>query len=290
MWSKRGQVLATFAPDTVRADLAQQAAAVAEAEAALAEAEANAARARTLQDSGAMSVQQINQYLTAAKTAAARLRAAKAARESGQLRVSYTRGSRRRRCHLGTVGNGRSGSRQRTRIIPPDSRQPSRMACWVTASELAKVAPGRVVTVTTPTGASVSGKVRVVAAPTVDATSRNAIVYVDLAKHADARAGMFARGEFAVGATTALSPAAAGRSAARWLQLRVQAGRRQQGLAGQGADRGRVGDRVEITAGLKAGEEVVATGAAFLAEGDVVRIAVAAAAAPPPAARQPAGQ
>ena len=64
---KRGQTLAQFAPDTVRADLAQQAgaAAVAEAEAgaALAEAEANAARARTLQDSGAMSTQQVKEPL-----------------------------------------------------------------------------------------------------------------------------------------------------------------------------------------------------------------------------------
>ena len=58
---KRGQTLANFAPDTVRAELAQQTASVAEAEAALAEAEANAARAKTLQDSGAMSTQQINQ-------------------------------------------------------------------------------------------------------------------------------------------------------------------------------------------------------------------------------------
>ena len=58
---KRGQTLARFAPDTMRAELAQQTASVAEAEAALAEAEANATRARTLQDSGAMSTQQINQ-------------------------------------------------------------------------------------------------------------------------------------------------------------------------------------------------------------------------------------
>ena len=85
---KRGQTLAQFAPATVRANLAQQAAAVAEAEAALAEAEANATRARTLQDSGAMSTQQINQYVTAAKTAAARLQSAKAVRD-GETRAQW---------------------------------------------------------------------------------------------------------------------------------------------------------------------------------------------------------
>jgi multidrug efflux pump subunit AcrA (membrane-fusion protein) len=110
---KRGQTLAHFAPETVRAELAQQNASVAEAEAALAEAEANAARARTLQDSGAMSTQQINQYLTAAKTAQARLQAAKAARESGQLKVS---------------GYGGRGGQCRAGIVPVDSQEPSRMA------------------------------------------------------------------------------------------------------------------------------------------------------------------
>lgn len=273
---KRGQVLATFAPETMRADLAQQTAAVAEAEAALAEAEANAARARTLQDSGAMSAQQINQYVTAAKTAAARLQAAKAARDNGQLRVGYTRvvapDDGVISARAATVGAVVGTGQELFRLIRGNRLE---WRAEVTAAELAKVAPGQSVTVTTPTGATVSGKVRVVA-PTVDTTSRNAIVYVDLAKHAEARAGMFARGEFAVGVTSALSlpqqavvlrdgfsyvfKLEAGNKVA---QLKVQTGRR-------------MADRVEITGGIKAGEEVVASGAAFLAEGDVVRVSAAA--------------
>ena len=66
-----GQVLATFAPETVEAELAQSKAQVAEAEAALAEAQANADRAKTLENTGALSAQQIQQFLTAAKTAEA---------------------------------------------------------------------------------------------------------------------------------------------------------------------------------------------------------------------------
>ena len=272
---KRGQVLATFAPETIRADLAQQNAAVAEAEAALAEADANAARARTLQDSGAMSAQQINQYVTAAKTAAARLQAAKAARDNGQLRVGYTRvvspDDGVISARAATVGAVVGSGQELFRLIRGNRLE---WRAEVTAGELAKVAPGQAVTVTMPTGTAVNGKVRVVA-PTVDTTSRNAIVYVDLAKHAEARAGMFARGEFAVGATGALSlpqQAVVLRDGFSYVfkleagnkvtQLKVQTGRR-------------VGDRVEITAGIKAGEEVVASGAAFLAEGDVVRVAAA---------------
>ncbi|HEX3139845.1 MAG TPA: biotin/lipoyl-binding protein, partial [Rhizobacter sp.] len=62
---KKGQVLAVFAPDTVQADVSQAKASVAEAEATLAEAAANAQRARELQPMGALSGQQINNYLTA---------------------------------------------------------------------------------------------------------------------------------------------------------------------------------------------------------------------------------
>ena len=62
---KKGQVLATFAPDLLQADVSQVRSVVAEAEAALAEAAANAARARELQTSGALSDQQINQFMTA---------------------------------------------------------------------------------------------------------------------------------------------------------------------------------------------------------------------------------
>ena len=270
---KRGQTLAQFSPDTVRADLAQQAALVAEAEAALAEAEANAARARTLQDSGAMSTQQINQYVTAAKTAAARLQSAKAARDGGQLRVSYTRvvapddgviSSR-----LATVGAVVNGGQELFRLIRKNRLE---WRAEVTAADLAKVAAGQVVVVTTPTGATVSGKVRVVA-PTVDTATRNAIVYVDLASNSAAKAGMFASGEFSVGSARALSlpqHAVVLRDGMTYVyqllaenkvsQVKVQTGRR-------------FNDRVEVVSGLNGNETVIVNGAAFLATGDTVRVA-----------------
>lgn len=279
---KRGQTLAHFAPDTVRAELAQQTASVAEAEAALAEAEANAARARTLQDSGAMSTQQINQYVTAAKTAAARLQAAKAARESGQLRVGFTRvvapDDGVISARLATVGAVVNGGQELFRLIRKNRLE---WRAEVTASDLAKVSPGQTVLVTTPTGVQVSGKVRVVA-PTVDTVSRNAIVYVDLASNAAAKAGMFASGEFSVGSAKALSlpqQAVVLRDGMTYIyqlqpdnkvsQIKVQTGRR-------------LNDRVEIIAGLKGAETVVVSGAAFLAQGDTVRVNDAA---PAPAAK-----
>ena len=87
---KRGQVLAVFAADTVQADLAQVRASVAEAEATLAEASVNAQRARDLQPSGALSAQQISQYLTLERTAQARVQAARAGARVQQLRLAQT--------------------------------------------------------------------------------------------------------------------------------------------------------------------------------------------------------
>ena len=73
-----------------QAELAQSKAAMAETEATLAEAAANAQRARELQASGALSAQQINQYLTAERTAQARLEAQRALFKTQQLRLAQT--------------------------------------------------------------------------------------------------------------------------------------------------------------------------------------------------------
>jgi HlyD family secretion protein len=285
---KRGQVLATFAADMPQADLAQSKASVAEAEATLAEAGANAQRARDLQASGALSAQQINQYLTAERTAQARLEAVRALARVQQLRLAQTqvlapdagvisaRGA--------TVGAVVPAGMELFRLI----RQ-SRLE-WraeVPASDLALIRPGQAVTVTPAGGAVLAGKVRMVA-PTVDASTRNGLVYVDLpvvgtAAPGGARAGMFARGEFAIGSSSALTlPQTAvllrdGFSYVfkvgadnRVAQTKVTVGRR-------------VADRIEVLSGLDATTRVVAAGAGFLADGDTVRVVAAAPAVTPPA-------
>jgi multidrug efflux pump subunit AcrA (membrane-fusion protein) len=108
---RKGQVLAVFATDTLSAEAAQARASVAEAEAAAAEAAANAERARNLQASGALSASQINQYLTADKTALARLQAARAQ-------------SQRRRAVRAT-GRAFSRSRWQRPPTPPPWEPPS---------------------------------------------------------------------------------------------------------------------------------------------------------------------
>ena len=87
---KRGRALPAHARHHRRRARADARPAVAEAEATLAEASANAQRARELQATGALSAQQINQYLTAERTAQARLEVAPAPPRSAAAAPAQT--------------------------------------------------------------------------------------------------------------------------------------------------------------------------------------------------------
>jgi RND family efflux transporter MFP subunit len=279
---KRGQVLATFAPDTMQADVAQVRAAVAEAEATLAEAAANAQRARGLQATGALSDAAINQYLTAERTAKARLDAQRAVARMQQLRLKQTQvlapdfGVISARS--ATVGAVLPAGQELFRMIRQGRLE---WRAEVAANDMAKLKPGMVALVTPGDAPALRGTVRMVA-PTVDPQTRNGIVYVDLpAPSGAARAGMFARGEFEIGNGSGLTlPQSAvllrdGFSYvlrvgpdSKVAQVKVGVGRR-------------LGDRIEITGGLDPAARVVAAGGGFLADGDLVRVVAAAAASAP---------
>jgi RND family efflux transporter MFP subunit len=277
---KRGQVLATFAAATVEADAAQIRAAVAEAEAALAEAAANAQRARDLAASGALSKQQIEQYLTAERTAQARLEAQRAAATVQQLRLAQTRvvapDDGVISARSATVGAVLPAGQELFRLI---RRGRLEWRAEVPADDLARLKPGLPATLQLPGGASVSGKLRMLA-PTIDAQTRNGIAYVDLAATPAVRAGMFARGEFELGSTPALTlPQSA-------VQLRdgfsyvLRVGADSKVTQTKVATGRRIDERIEITGGLDAAARVVAAGGGFLVDGDTVRIAGSTAPAP----------
>ena len=274
---KRGQVLATFVADMAQADLAQSKAAVAEAEATLAEAGANAQRARDLQASGALSAQQINQYLTAERTAQARLDAVRASAKMQQLRLQQTQ--------VLAPDNGVISSRSATvgAVVPAGAElfrliRGGRLE-WraeVAASELAQIRTGQPVRVTAAGGAPVQGKVRMVA-PTVDAATRNGLVYVDLPQAGAIKAGMFARGEFETGSSSALTLPQSAVLLRDGFSYVFKLGADNKVAQAKVSVGRRVGDRIEITGGLDANARVVASGAGFLADGDTVRVVEAAA-------------
>ena len=277
---KRGQVLASFATDTVNADLAVLKAQASEAAAALSEAQANAARANKLKDSGALSAQQISQYLTTEQTAKARLEAAKAQVGVQALRLRNT--------EVKAPDDGLISFRQATvgSVVPAGTElfkmvRQGRLE-WraeVTAEELGRIKVGTKVFVY-PASLSknqgyVMGSVRVIA-PTVDPQSRTAIVYVDLPDmsqdNATLRAGMFAHGKFDLGETTGLTLAQEAvvvrdgfsyvfkvGADNRVVQLKVKLGLRFD-------------KRVEIIEGVALDDVIAESGAGFLTNGDLVAI------------------
>ena len=140
----------------------------------------------------------------------------------------------------------------------------------VMSEELGRMAPGAMANLTAANGRKIQGKVRMVA-PTVDPQTRAALVYVDLPKDSGAKAGMFATGQFELGSSDALTvPQQAvvmrdgftfvfGMNADRRVaQIKVATGRR-------------LGDRVEITSGVTPDTVIVASGAGFLNDGDLVK-------------------
>lgn len=275
---RKGQVLARFADETVQAELAQSRAALAEAEANLADARVDAKRAQEVADSGALSAQQVAQYLTGAKTAQARVQSAKARLDAQLLRQRHTKvvagddgvvSSR-----SATLGAVATPGQELFRLIRQNRLE---WRAEVTAAELAGLQPGLSVSLTVPGFPQVEGTVRAVA-PTVDVQTRHALVYVDLpgAAARGLRPGMFGRGEFHLGASTGLSVpqdalslrdgfgyvfrlGAVHGDLAQVSQVKVQPGRR-------------LADQVEIVSGVRPDDRLVAGGGAFLSDGDTVRI------------------
>jgi HlyD family secretion protein len=281
---QKGQLLATLDAETVQADVALAQAALQEATAMLAEATANADRARAVQGGGVLSAQQVSQYLTQEQTAKARLESARAQSDAQQLRLMHTRilapDSGLISSRTAAVGAVVGVGSELFRMV----RQ-SRLE-WraeVTAHELGRISKGLPAVVTAPDGSRWQGKVRMVS-PVIDAQTRNGLVYVDLLApkgsqnlHTALKPGMFARGELQTGTRsglTVLQSAVVLRDGFSYVyrisednrvaQRKVQTGRLQ-------------GDSVEIVSGITAEDKLVATGAAFLSDGDLVRVVQAAA-------------
>lgn len=269
---KKGQLLATFAGDSVQADVAQAKASLMEAQANALDAAGNAERARTLQNTGALSTQQINQYITAEKTAAARVQAAQATLSAQGVRTQNTqvrapdngvisaRGA--------TVGAVVGAGTELFRMIRGGRLE---WRAELTSAELGRVKPGAVATVIATDGSSVQGKVRMVA-PTIDPQTRAALVYVDLPANPSIKAGMFAKGEFAIGSSNALTlpqQALVLRDGFTY-SMRVEANNKITQVKLETGRR--IGDVVEIKQGAKPSERFVASGASFLADGDTVKI------------------
>jgi len=269
---RKGQVLARIASDTVASELAEARAAVAELEASAGEARGNAERAKELKEKGFYSSQLDTQYQTAKHTAEARLAAARARQQAAGLKMDKTAvlapDDGVISARSATVGSLTQPGQELFRLIRGGRLE---WRAEVPSADLAKVHPGVAAVLTAPSGETVRGKVRAVA-PSVDPQTRNGLVYADLPASGAVRAGMFARGEFELAQSPALTlPQAAVvlregfayifrlEDGDRVAQAKVVLGRR-------------VGERIEIVTGLSPGDRVVTEGAAWLDDNDAVRV------------------
>lgn len=268
---RKGQVLARFDTASVETDLDVANAQRVEAEAVLAQAVATLERANRLAPSGGVSRQELTLYETQKHTAEARLNAARAQVKRQQIKME-----------LATVnapddGLISSSSALEGSIVQGGSElfrliRQGRLE-WraeVRGDMLLKLAAGQEATIRSPLGNDIKGHIRRIS-PTIDTTTRNGLVYVDLPAGSDLKPGLNVFGSFNLGKSKALVvPATAilrqGGNSQVW---RVDAeGRVVAAEVKTGRSRD---DWVEILAGLDEDAQIVARDGKGLKEGDLVR-------------------
>lgn len=269
-----GQVLARYASDSLQVELKQAQAGVLEAQANLANVRANANRTQELLSQGFLSAQSAERQNTSEQLAQAQLVRAEAAVALVQLRLKQTEVRApdhgvlsARNAMVGAV-HGRGV--ELFRLIRQGRLE---WRAEVTAAELSRLRPGLRANVLLADGTTVQGVVRTLA-PTVDLMQRTALVYVDLPPmgQSPARAGSFVQGELILSQSSALAlPLSAvvrrdGFAYVYVLETDNRVRRRK-------VQTGRIdSEHIEISSGLSAEARVVASGAAFLNDGDLVAV------------------
>ncbi|MBH0238379.1 efflux RND transporter periplasmic adaptor subunit [Methylobrevis albus] len=268
----KGQPLVRLAQESALAELRQQEAAVETATADLAKAQANAARARKVQGSGALSDEQVNDYLIGEQTATASLASAEAVLDGQRIKVDQT--------IITAVDDGLITSRSAqlgavvssgTELFRLVRQQRVEWQAEVSARYLRGMKEGLVAAIDGPDGTRIEGKVRLVG-PTVSTSTGRAIVYVTLPTGRTPPSGLYATGRIELQTTPALTVPETSllfrdglnyvftvNEESRVRRVRVETGRRNAG-------------DVEILSGIDEAARVVRSGGAFLSDNALVRV------------------
>ena len=270
---RSGDVVARLDGSLLKAQLAEQQAAVTQAEATLEGAVSAAARAQKLLASNAVSAETAEERTTAVKTGRAQLDQAKAVvdRLSAELERTTIRApfdgivSSR----PAVAGSIVQAGTELMKIIREGRLE---VGVLVPEKDLPDVSVGQAVTVVDASGRTFSGTVSSIA-QTVNSTTRLATVYVALGEGSGLKPGMFARVAIAGATSRQLSVAEAalvwqgGKPAVFVVDA---AGKAVMRPVSTGAHRD---GRVVIESGLSEGDDVVVAGAGFLSDGNLVRVA-----------------
>lgn len=272
-WVRRGQLLAELDRATVQANLRRYEASLASARASLSQARADANRARLVKSSGALSEQQINQYLVTEETALANVELAEAQLAAEKVALAQT--------SILAVDDGKITARSAllgqvvsagTELFRLQRQGRLEWQAEVDAIQMAMIKTGAKAEVKLPSGQVLTGSVRLTA-PTLSANTSRANVYVSLHGGSGAKAGMFASGNIKVGTKSVLAvPESAivlrdGHSYVfevvnpdnKAVRHEVNVGAHRDGL-------------VEIASGITAQARVVNSGGAFLSDGSYVTV------------------
>lgn len=270
---RRGDVLLRLDIRTLDVALAGADAGVAQAQAALQLAIDKARRARTLAAQQLISAQSAEELVSAEQNARAQLAVSRAQRDQARLQRDY---AQVRAPDDGVVS---ARSVQPGQLANPGAellrlirRGELEWRAELAEGDLIRVAPGTEVRIGGNGAAVVVGRVRQVS-PALDARSRTGLIYADLDDSTGRlRAGMFAEGRIVLGRDQVLAvPAEAVlRRDGHAYVVVVDAGSRARMRRVEiGSTKG---SQVEVRSGLGKGESIVARGAGFLNDGDLVRV------------------
>lgn len=269
---KKGQVLARLDAATVETDLDVANAHLAEVEALQSQAMATLERANRLVSSGGVSQQELTLYETQKQTAKARVDAARAQVKRQQLKLAFATivapdDGVISSCSASEGAFVQAGS-ELFRLIRQGRLE---WRAEVKGETLLKLSAGQDVTVKSPLGPEVVGRIRQVS-PTIDVATRKGLIYVDLPEGTDFKAGLNVSGAISMGKRKALIvPASAVlRQDGKEQVFQLDADNRIQAVD---VTTGRSKDGwIEITDGLEERSEVVARDLGLLKEGELVKV------------------
>lgn len=277
---KKGQVLAVFDTDAMQQRLIQARAELAEAESSYELAKRDADRVLPLLEINAISQQEADRYVATANQASASVAAARARLNNQNLDMQNAKVTApvsgvisEKSANVGSV----PGPEPLFTIIEEGKLE---WQAQVDPNKVGEINVGTPVEVSLPNNKSVMGKVSRIS-PTAEDGSRQITIYASLARHPNARAGMYQRGTFKLGSDAKSTiPVSAvvtqdgydyvmqvkavkddnRETIYRVSRVKVKLGERQ-------------GDRVVLLEPIQGEANIVRQGGSFLSDGDVVTIA-----------------
>lgn len=292
---RQGQAMARLDTNLAQAQIRSAQASVAEAQSAAVRARGEYERAESIRDSGALSAEAIEGRRAAAIAADARLAAARAQAQEVNARLGggYVRAPASGLVIDRTAEVGRDVQGQVLFRIAADNRL--EVAAQVAEADALALQEGATAVFALVDGTTVQGTLRRLPA-SIDSRTRTGEALFSLPANTRVRAGMYLRGEAQLPAREVIAIPQSSilfeSGQAYVLTIRTAAPAEGEEEPVNTVQRvnialgARSGDVVEITAGLAPGQRVVGSGAAFLQDGEKVRV-IAPPSAAAPAEAQP---